>query len=94
MKYVLQMIETDLSGNETRNNVTYTFHTDTLTGVLEKYTEFLRGCGFVFNGQVDIVSDEDYYGLDDHVELTDLGEMCLEEVEKHSPHYFDTERNK
>ena len=62
--------------------------------ILEKYTEFLRGCGFVFNGQVDIVSDEDYYGLDDHVELTDLGEMCLEEVEKHSPHYFDTERNK
>jgi len=87
MKYVLQMIETDLAGNDTRNNVTFTFHTDTLVGVLEKYTEFLRGCGFVFQGQVDIIPDEEYFGLDSDAEAV------AEDLE-HSLHYFDTERNR
>ena len=96
MKYVLQMIETDLSGNETRNNVTYTFHADSLMQMLEKYQDFLKGCGFVFQGQLDIVPDEEYYGVDDldyeeiNVELTDLGQ----DVVQHSDYYFDTERNK
>jgi len=94
MKYVLQMIETDLSGNETKNNVTFTFHAETLTTVLEKYQDFLKGCGFVFEGVVDIVPDEEYYDFDDHIELTDLGEQVLHAAEEHSPYYYDTERNK
>jgi len=94
MKYVLQMIETDVQGKETLNTITHSFHADTLSTVLEKTQDFLKGCGFVFEGVVDIVSEEEYYGLCDNVELTDLGEMCLEEVEKYSPHYYDTERNK
>ena len=102
MKYVLQMIETDLAGNETRNNVTFTFHANTLTQVLEKYTEFLKGCGFVFNGQVDIVSDEQYFGLDpeygDHgggSTLDDYPEIKSEILaQQHSTYYFDKDRNK
>jgi hypothetical protein len=95
MKYVLQMIETDLSGNETRNNVTFTFHADSLTQVLEKYQDFLKGCGFVFQGQLDIVPDEEFYGYpeDDYEEEVNL-ELIDLAAEQHSEHYYDTERNK
>ena len=93
------MIETDLAGNETKNNVTFTFHAETLTQVLEKYTEFLKGCGFVFNGQVDIVTNQEYFGLDpdygDHgggstPEMYD----SIDVLSTKSQHYFDTERNR
>ena len=93
MKYVLQMIETDLSGNETRNNVTFTFHADTLMQLLEKYQDFLKGCGFVFQGQLDIVPDEEFYGYRED----DYEEVNLELIdlpEQHSEYYYDTERNK
>lgn len=109
MKYILQMVETDIQGNETLNTVTHSFHADTLSTVLEKTQDFLKGCGFVFNGIVDIVSEEEYYGLDDHVELTELGKQMVQQdewsrvlredaqaegAELHSKHYYDTERNK
>ena len=93
MKYVLQMIETDLSGNETRNNVTFTFHADSLMQLLEKYQDFLKGCGFVFQGQLDIVPDEEFYGYRED----DYEEVNLELIdlpEQHSEYYYDTERNK
>ena len=35
-----------------------TFDHDALSDVLERMTEFLRGCGFMFNGELGIV-DED-----------------------------------
>ena len=98
MKYVLQMIETDFYGNETKNNVTYTFHAETLTQVLEKYQDFLKGCGFTFKGQVDIVPDEEYFGYSDHgggSTLDDYPEIQAEILaQQHSTHYFDKERNR
>jgi hypothetical protein len=39
-------------------DVTHTFETPLLSEVLEQMEHFLRGCGFVFDGQLDIVSEE------------------------------------
>ena len=34
------------------------FETDYLYEVIERFEEFLRGCGFYFNGTIDVVEDE------------------------------------
>jgi hypothetical protein len=33
------------------------FEAETLTDILEQFEMFLRGCGYVFDGQLDIVDD-------------------------------------
>lgn len=53
----------------------------TLTDVLEAFQFFLKGCGYHFDGYVDIVDDEAWGDEED-------------EEEEHSEFYYDTERNK
>ena len=80
MKYTLQMVETDIYGKETLNNVTFTFHADTLSTMLEKYQDFLRGCGFYFEGELDFVQPDD--------------RSEYEMVEEHSEFFYDENRNR
>ena len=43
---------------------TIEFEAEQLDDILEEFTSFLRGCGFVINGTLDLVPDENYYGED------------------------------
>jgi hypothetical protein len=45
------------SGTETERTVTFNAHQ--LDTVLEEFELFLKGCGFVFDGHLDIISEED-----------------------------------
>ena len=96
MKYILKMVETDFYGKDTDNETTTSFYADDLVTVLEKTEMFLRGCGFVVDGTLDIIPQEESYS--DHgggSTLEDYPEIKAEILaQKHSHHYFDTERNK
>ena len=37
------------------------FESDYLYDVVERFEEFLRGCGYYFEGRLDIVNDEEEY---------------------------------
>lgn len=68
--------------------VTHQFTADTLDEVLPNITEFLRGAGYRFDGEVELVKD-DYIplGAGTNVEFGGAGNI-------HSQHYFDKERNR
>lgn len=51
-KFMLSMIE------ENGDVTTKEFDTDYLYDILERTEDFLRGCGFVFEGQLEIVNDQ------------------------------------
>jgi hypothetical protein len=90
-KYTLIAEHTDLYGNPNGHKVTHEFTVDDLSSVLENTDLFLRGVGFVPDGTLDYVSDDEYYGL------TELGEEFLKQYDDsigHSEYYFDAERNK
>jgi hypothetical protein len=55
-----------------------------LEDIIQEFEMFLRGAGFTINGHLDIVPEEDamLYNAEATV------------PEKHSNHYYDTERNK
>lgn len=94
MKYEFKQID-NISG---RNAVTtIEFGTDSLPDVLEHFEMFLRGCGFVFNGTLDVVPEDEYYGYDlsEHSEQPSFDELEKQwnGIEKHSEYYYDTERN-
>jgi hypothetical protein len=38
------------------------FEGETLEDILEEFSMFLRGCGFVIDGRLDVIPDEEYYG--------------------------------
>lgn len=57
---------------------TRTFYKDTLSEVLEEFEMFLKGCGFIVNGVVDIIEED----------------VTEEEKEQHSPYYYDFYRNR
>lgn len=94
MKYEFKQID-DISG---RNAVTtIEFGTDSLPDVLEHFELFLRGCGFVLNGTLDVVPEDEYYGYDlsEHSEQPSFDELEKQwnGIKKHSEYYYDTERN-
>ena len=64
----------DHSYNLDTNVVNHTFTADNLYEVVENFQQFLRGAGFVFDGQLEIVDTP--------------------EIQPHSQHYYDSERNK
>ncbi|NCA23000.1 MAG: hypothetical protein EBS86_17970 [Crocinitomicaceae bacterium] len=45
---------------------TIEFEAETLDDILEEFTMFLRGCGFLIEGTLDIISDEEFYGRNIH----------------------------
>ena len=92
-KFTLIAEHTDIYGKPTSHKVTHEFNVDTLNDVLENTDLFLRGCGFVPTGTLDYVVDE-YADFGGGSTLDDYPELKAELAAKHSPHYFDTERNK
>jgi hypothetical protein len=83
------------------------FEEDFLPSVLENMQLFLKGCGFYFDGTLDIINEEteelysdthDFRGMDwnETVAVTNLKQMDMFDSMDvhHSPHYYDTERNK
>ena len=88
MKYIFKQID-----EYTPSETTVEFTTDTINGIFEQFQFFLKGCGYVFNGQIDIVPDEEYYG-DGHDGMGSTLEDYPELMETKSSYYFDTERNK
>jgi hypothetical protein len=92
MKYTL----TCTDGNFTN---TVEFEQDFLPSVLENMQLFLRGCGFYFDGTLDIINEEteELYS-DTHDYLYEQGYAHIKDNElggiEHSQHYFDTTRNR
>jgi hypothetical protein len=98
MKYTL-IAEDEYGGSTT----TREFTEDYLPHVLTEIELFLKGAGFVFNGNLDFVDDTETVTCDDYELETDLdlnesfdNRMWKQSVDnvKHSEAFFDTERNK
>ena len=83
------------------------FEEDFLPSVLENMQLFLKGCGFHFDGTLDIINEEteelysdthDSRGMDweQTVKVTNPHQTDMFDSMdvQHSPHYYDTERNK
>jgi len=98
MKYTL-IAEDEFGGSTT----TREFNADSLTYVLTEIELFLKGAGFVFDGNLDFVDDFAETNTDFelepewHTEEWDTPEEMYDSKEvlsTKSPYYFDTERNK
>jgi len=83
-KFTLIAEHTDLQGNPDGTKVNYEFYCDYLPEILEHLELFLRGTGFVTDGNLEFVSDEPWTP-DVNFDGLDL---------QHHESYFDTERNK
>jgi len=57
MKYTFIMEETDIRGDLVGNKIVSEFKSDYLEDILVKFQDFLKGSGFVFDGQLDVVND-------------------------------------
>ena len=53
------------------------FTADSLSHVLEQFEMFLRGCGYVFEGQIDIINDfaENAGSVDEECDLDDVNQF-------------------
>jgi hypothetical protein len=87
MKYTL-IAEDTWNGSKT----TREFEVDTLSDTLCEIELFLKGAGFVFNGNLDFINDFDHYIGDDDFTTTESDYELTEQVE-HSEYYFDFDRN-
>lgn len=67
--------------------VTHEFNAEYLPDVLDNIRMFLQGAGYVIDGVIDIIPNDEYYGKPP--ELYDGSELISK-----SHHYFDTERNR
>jgi len=83
-KYTLICSHDDLYGNPTTKH-TLEFKEDSLNDVLQNIELFLRGCGFYFNGNLDIVPYDDKFKTEDY--LTELPESFFDE-------WIEKEKNK
>ena len=81
MKYTL-IAEDEFGGSRT----TREFQADYLPDVLSEVELFLKGAGFVFNGNLDFVNDFE-------TTMEELDNL-LEEDFEHDESYFETDRNK
>jgi len=104
MKYILKQVD-DISGSNAVTTVE--FNTDTLSGILQHFELFIRGCGFYPpEGNLDFVNDFDNEPewqteewdtpQEEPDEWTRVRreDAMAEGGEFHSKYYFDTERNK
>ena len=51
-----------LSDRRPGTKINMEFEGETLEDILEEFSMFLRGCGFVIDGTLDVIPDEEYYG--------------------------------
>lgn len=61
MKYMFKQID-NISGSNTVTTID--FESDALQVIIERFQDFLKGSGFVLNGVLDIIPDEEYYGYE------------------------------
>jgi hypothetical protein len=101
MKYTL----TCTDGNFTN---TVEFEQDFLPSVLENMQLFLRGCGFYFDGTLDIINEDTEELYSDTHDFRGVGvweeTVGIDNIEQtdmfdsmdlqHAPNYYDTTRNK
>ena len=87
---------TNIYGKPDGTKVTYEFTVDSLNDVLEHVDLFIRGCGFFppQGATLDYIEDDfpDWVGQQDSEWHTEEFMTPVEPI--HSPHFFDTERNK
>lgn len=61
------------SENTTSNHeITLSFKGEYLYEIIENFEQFLRGCGFVFDGRLDIVPDESTTESKDNFDFTNI----------------------
>jgi len=68
MKYTFIMEETDIRGELVGNKLVSEFTADSLEDILVRFQDFLKGSGFVFDGQLDVINDEwdeDFDGVEE-----------------------------
>jgi hypothetical protein len=93
-KFTLIAEHTDLYGKPNGHKVTHEFNVDTLNDVLENTDLFLRGAGFMPPPGTLDYQVEEYADFGGGSTLDDYPELKAELAAQHSPHYFDSERNK
>jgi hypothetical protein len=69
MKYLFKQIDNISGANAV---TTVEFEADSLPDVLEHFELFLKGAGYMMEGKIDIIPDEEYYGYDDSDEAQAL----------------------
>jgi hypothetical protein len=76
------------------------FEEDFLVSVLENMQLFLKGCGFYFDGTLDIINEETEELYSEEAQWNDTVKVnpkqmdMFDSMDVHSPYYFDTERNR
>ena len=78
------------------------FEEDFLPSVLENMQLFLKGCGFCFDGMLDIINEEteEVYSdthnfIDTNWDISPHTEDMFDSMDiQHAPNYYDTTRNK
>jgi hypothetical protein len=86
-KFTLIAEHTGLYAGDVESRTTHEFEVDYLPDALQNMELFLRGVGFVFDGNLDIVND-----FEEPPEWHTQADPELYETK--SKHYFDTQRNK
>jgi hypothetical protein len=70
---------------------TLSFEAESHDMVIANMTDFLRGCGYIFDGYLDIVPDEFAPTYTANFEVSTVEDNS---ADVHNEHYYDTERNK
>ena len=99
MKYEFTQFETNAYGEETGNKITTSFHADTLEDIIERMHYFLKGSGFYFDGNLDIVTEEDSNLETFKINLDNDNDISINlggggPDSSHSPYYYESDRNK
>jgi hypothetical protein len=96
MRYELIQYETNEYGEDTGNKISTSFHADTLDQVIERMQYFLKGSGFIFDGQLDIVSEDNSDLETFKINLDNDSDIIMGgggPSSEHSPYYYDKDRN-
>jgi bifunctional DNA-binding transcriptional regulator/antitoxin component of YhaV-PrlF toxin-antitoxin module len=88
------------------SKITYEFHKEYLGDILQEFEQFLRGCGFVFDGVLDFVEEDVFSVPEKQYDFEPLQAAVaawpfasettpgIKPEDIHDESYFDTERNK
>lgn len=68
--------------------VTHELNLETLDDVVMQLDQFLRGCGYFYNGELGILYDKEDATVEDTF-TTHINEML-----DHNDYYYDTDRNR
>ena len=83
----------DHSNNLDTHVVKHEFTSEHIYDVLDNFQMFLKGAGYVFDGDIDIVTDDLQNLFEDEWTAVRRADAIAEGGELHSKYYYDTERN-